>query len=62
LAGLTNNLKKFVALSTTEQGRHTLQQTEFDGRHIQVMQEDILVGMCISTRKAPDGTAKISGL
>jgi hypothetical protein len=53
MAGLTNNLKKFVALSTTVEGRQTLQQTKFDGRHINVQQEDILVGMCISTRKAP---------
>jgi len=27
--------------------------TKFDGVHIKVQQEDILVGMCISTRKAP---------
>ena len=53
MAGLTNNLKKIVALSTTAEGRQTLQQTLFDGRHIDVNQEDILVGMCISTRKAP---------
>jgi len=53
MAGLTNNLKRFVALSTTMEGRQTLQQTQFDGRHIDVKQEDILVGMCISTRKAP---------
>jgi hypothetical protein len=53
MAGLTNNLKKFVALSITEAGWQKLQQTQFEGRYIDVKQDDILVGMSISTRKAP---------
>ena len=52
-AGLTNNLSKFVALSTCPKARDILRDTQFGGHNIKVKLEDTLVGTTITTRRAP---------
>ena len=48
-AGLKNNLKKSVALSTCAKARAHLKTVKFDGAHIRVSLEDVLVGaICIT--------------
>ena len=52
-AGLTDNLSKFVALSTCPRAREILHETQFGGHHIKVKLEDTLVDTAITSRRAP---------
>ena len=51
-AGLKNNLKKFVALSTCAKARARLKTEKFNGAHIRVSLEDVLVGANITVRRS----------
>ena len=51
LAGLKNNVSKFVGLSTTDTGRESLSNALFDGSHIQVSQDANLVGMVYQSKR-----------
>jgi hypothetical protein len=52
VAGLRNNLKKFVAMSTSTEARRVLSSTLFHGKCIRVALEDVLVGFNVSVRRA----------
>ena len=51
LAGLVNNLSKFVAISTFTNARQRLREELFDDKHIRVSLEYVLVGTNITVRR-----------
>jgi ribonuclease HI len=52
IAGLINNLPKFVALSNCKEARKSLRTTLFDGHTIKVATEDTLGGVTIISKRA----------
>ena len=56
MAGLINNLHKFVALCNRSCDRQVLRHTEFDGHCITVAMEDTIGGVVVTTRRAPKCT------
>ena len=52
LAGLHNNLPKFVAMSSKVEGRTKLRSTTFDDQQITVALEDTLGGITVTVGKA----------
>ena len=57
-AGLRNNMKKFVAISTSSVDRAILRNKKFAGTSIRVSLEDILVGANITARRSVRRTAQ----
>ena len=51
IAGLINNLPKFVALSNCKEARQILRNTLFDGHTIKVATEDVLGGVAIIAKR-----------
>ena len=53
MASLDNNIKKFIALAATPEGKEELAQARFDDQPIKVVSTDTLVGTLLTIIRAP---------